>query len=559
MKKIYFTILIFGLFVLTANAQNIWTNEFHYDNVGTDENEFIEVVLENADSYNLSDFAVTLYNGNNGESYDTKTLDQFTTGNVEGDFTIFYYDYPSNGIQNGEADGIALSYQGVLIDGQFISYEGTLTGVGGPADGVTSVDIGVSESGVDSDQSLQLSGTGSGYGDFVWQEPALNTKGALNNDQSIGTFVPDPEPSNYPTDFSATAMGMKINLNWTDATGEQLPAAYIVFGTTSDVLPTPEDGIPVINDTDFSDGEVALNVPFGNEGCSFNVEPNTAYSFAIYSYTNMGEYIDYKTDGTPPMADAVSANYIIVSIEEFNDTTNTWMWTPYNVNGVQEWEWARNFGNPPGCALMNGYAGGANPNEDWLISPALDLQNFLEIYFSFDHARNYATNDGLSILVSTDYDGSSDPSANGTWNDVTSLFTFPEQGSWTFIPAGDGDVSEYNGASTYFAFKYVSTVDDCSTWEVDNALVYGVIGVGMEEAEEENISVYPNPAVDQVNFNSTEPGQLSISNLAGQIVMQRTLEKGVSTIRLNTLTPGMYLIQFTGESGNTNNQKLLIR
>jgi len=112
-KSLLIVVLI--LFVVSSNAQNIWTNEFHYDNVGTDEGEFIEIVLENAGSYNLADFAVTLYNGNNGASYDTKTLDQFTIGIVEGDFTIYYFDYPSNGIQNGESDGILQVFKTELL------------------------------------------------------------------------------------------------------------------------------------------------------------------------------------------------------------------------------------------------------------------------------------------------------------------------------------------------------------------------------------------------------------------------------------------------------------
>ena len=57
-------------------------------------------------------------------------------------------DYPSNGIQNGSPDGIALvDASGAVM--QFLSYEGTLTAVGGPADGLTSTDIGVSEGGGD--------------------------------------------------------------------------------------------------------------------------------------------------------------------------------------------------------------------------------------------------------------------------------------------------------------------------------------------------------------------------------------------------------------------------
>ncbi len=47
---------------MTTLAQNAWINEFHYDNTGTDVNEFVEIVIENAGTYTLSDFRVDLYN-----------------------------------------------------------------------------------------------------------------------------------------------------------------------------------------------------------------------------------------------------------------------------------------------------------------------------------------------------------------------------------------------------------------------------------------------------------------------------------------------------------------
>jgi hypothetical protein len=62
---------------------------------------------------------------------------------------------------------------------QFLSYEGTMTAKGGAADGMTSTDIGVSETSVTTGYSLQLSGTGSNYGDFTWQNAAQNTFGTM--------------------------------------------------------------------------------------------------------------------------------------------------------------------------------------------------------------------------------------------------------------------------------------------------------------------------------------------------------------------------------------------
>ncbi len=156
----------------SPSLPNAWINEFHYDNAGTDGNEFVEIIIETPNLYTLSDFRLDLYNGNGGGSYDTKNVGtDLTTGSTYNEggssFTLYYVDFPSNGIQNGPPDGLALSYQLELI--QFISYEGTILATDGPANTSTSIDIGVLEGSETSlDWSLGLIGTGTQYSDFTW-------------------------------------------------------------------------------------------------------------------------------------------------------------------------------------------------------------------------------------------------------------------------------------------------------------------------------------------------------------------------------------------------------
>jgi len=209
-------------------AQNAWVNEFHYDNTGTDANEFVEIVIENPGTYLLSDFRVDLYNFTGGVTYDNKTLDLFIVGSTSGNFTLYSYTYPANGIQNGAQDGIALSYQGTVITGQFLSYEGVLTATTGPAAGLTSTDIGVMEPGSDPlGLSLQLSGSGTQYSQFTWQTPAAHTKGLLNNSQSFGGVVV-PVMTNAYT-ISTTALDVVYNLDITSVD----PGDYTLSGTAN--------------------------------------------------------------------------------------------------------------------------------------------------------------------------------------------------------------------------------------------------------------------------------------------------------------------------------------
>ena len=151
-------------------------SEFHYDNTGTDAGEFVEVQVPPGAS--TAGWSIVLYNGATGASYDTDSLPAVSPP-AGGASDVAVIDYPSNGIQNGSPDAIALvDAANTLVE--FLSYEGTFAGIGGPADGVTSVDIGVSENGagaVGNSLSKRLNPTTENY---EWQGEAPNTKGVLN-------------------------------------------------------------------------------------------------------------------------------------------------------------------------------------------------------------------------------------------------------------------------------------------------------------------------------------------------------------------------------------------
>jgi hypothetical protein len=185
------TVLYFNI---PAKATSIFINEIHYDNAGSDTNEGVEIAgLAGSD---LTGWSVALYNGNGGTLYDTIVLSGVLP-NQQSDFgTIFY---PVSGIQNGAPDGIALvDSSNVVI--QFLSYEGAFTASDGPANGLASIDIGVSESsGTAVGESLQLTGVGYVYEDFTWSGSFGHTYSAINTGQVITSnadtiAVSEPSP-----------------------------------------------------------------------------------------------------------------------------------------------------------------------------------------------------------------------------------------------------------------------------------------------------------------------------------------------------------------------------
>ena len=167
-------------------AISVFINEIHYDNTGTDAGEAIEIA--GPAGTDLTGWSIVLYNGAGGAPYDTDALSGLIPNQQNG-FGTVSLAYPSNGIQNGSPDGIALVNASSTVI-QFLSYEGTFTAVGGPADGMLSVDIGVSENGSEPlGQSLRLSGSGQFYEDFTWNAPAAASFGSVNPGQNFGGGV----------------------------------------------------------------------------------------------------------------------------------------------------------------------------------------------------------------------------------------------------------------------------------------------------------------------------------------------------------------------------------
>lgn len=365
-----------------------------------------------------------------------------------------------------------------------------------------------------------------------------------------------PEPTNYPTDFTATASGVDIDLTWVDAIGEQLPGAYLILGHegTSTSFTAPVDGVPVGDDLDWSDGEVAVNVSYGVQAYSFNnLIPGQDYTFIIYPYTNAGSNIDYKTDGNPPTATAQVNDVVIINQEDFESGT-LGTWTEYNVTGTQIWENYEFGGNK--FARMSGYEGGSNENEDWLISPQMDFTNFISITMNFSSAVNY-TGPDLQLFISTDYDGTGNPN-DFTWTELTGDATWSD-GSFNWVESGDVDLTAYTGESVYVAYKYTSTADESATWEIDDILIYGIHTVGINESKHTELGFYPNPASNFIQFTENRQGKLSVFDFAGRNVMTVEVNKGTSRIDVSSLGTGTYLVRFNDNNNKIKTGKLIVR
>lgn len=377
---------------------------------------------------------------------------------------------------------------------------------------------------------------------------------------TTGTVTADPEPTNYPTDFAANAAGTSISTSWIDATGDQLPVAYLVKISKTNTISTPVDGIFEPDDMILTDGSGAKNVPFGQQAYLFSgLDEGTVYYLKIFPYTNGGTLVDYKTDGSIPKTSTLTQ--IIVLTSKFD--ADLLPWTQYSVTGTQIWTPDLTHGlNGSGCAKMSGFESNASfENEDWLISPAINLVHLTNTKFQFYSAYNYAGNP-LSVLISTNYT-SGDPTASGTWNDVSASAVF-SPGGWVWTPSGYIGLGLSDIDNVHIAFKYTSTTTESRTWEIDEVTITGspILGISDNSAASNVSRVFPNPCSGWFNAEMSTKGAYSIriSNAQGTVV--KTIETDATTTKVETdsFASGLYFVTIINKkSGISEVHKLLVR
>lgn len=234
---------------------DIFINEFHYDNSGSDIGEFVELV--GPAGFSLVGWSIVLYNGSNGTPYNTISL----TGAFDDEGTGFgALSFSIGGIQNGAPDGIALvDASGSVV--QFISYEGSFTATSGPAAGMTSTDIGVSESsGTPAGQSLQLQGSGTQVADFAWTGPSAASPGDINAGQFFTTTTAAGELSIADVALAEGTVGVtEFTFVVTRANGAdgEVSADYVITLVTAD----GEDVVSTLSGTvTFADGATQAEI-----------------------------------------------------------------------------------------------------------------------------------------------------------------------------------------------------------------------------------------------------------------------------------------------------------
>lgn len=193
---------------------------------------------------------------------------------------------------------------------------------------------------------------------------------------------------------------------------------------------------------------------------TYTVELTIDETTTIWAYAEAEDMVDSPVASatyTFPLPSFTSLPYIETFDTDLGDCY------VYNVSGPQTWGHATFGGN--GYAEMNGH-GSTVLEEDWLILPGINMDEYDSVVMSFETAYNFGISDEdnyLKLYYSTDYYGVGDPTS-AIWNEIP--FTQPATDNYTWASSGDLDLSALEG-TVWLGFKY-HYLDNYRLWQIDN-------------------------------------------------------------------------------------------
>jgi len=471
----------------------------------------------------------------------THRVEQWRLGNINAhnDSTLFFYSTNATGVNDSTATWVevpTMMMNSVLTSGT----------TAGAIDGNTNFSTKV--------DSFTVTIPNGGSLVIRWVDKNIvGSDDGLSVDDLLMTFsTSTPPPPNYrpnvvyvsPADNSmnvpvnTSVLKMAFNRRVTKGTGN----LYLYNDTDGTNFPLDvNNAAVVVNNDTVSVAGVILAL-----GKSYHVNfDSTAFdtagykSYGIYDATTW----NFSTPPIPP-----------TSINETFDaacaTNNLPMgWTRENVVGAnQQWGCAGGV-NPNKYVQMNGFAAAANnDNEDWLITPGIDLSASTNPTLFFRAQRRFNLINNVSVLYSTNYSGAGNPNT-ATWTNLNVNFNNLDTAVWSTFSA-----PLMVGNPTYVAFKYNCTAAaaDCGQWRIDSVVVTSTTSIlSVKGNNQMPVSVLGASSATNINIGFVmEKATIvatEIYDLNGRMIYRKEVQTINGTNRV-ALTPsflpsGMYIVR----------------
>ncbi|HEY5915873.1 MAG TPA: choice-of-anchor J domain-containing protein [Chryseolinea sp.] len=264
----------------------------------------------------------------------------------------------------------------------------------------------------------------------------------------------------------------QLTLNAVNKTSDSSPASYTITGfhLTSDVVVSATGQMVVSKD----------NLTYTPQITFLPSAFNGAVAQPVYVKYLTDNSTGVKTASITNSSAGATAQPVTVSISvydpvngSFNDLTSLEEtgWSTYDVLGYHTWSLVDLETSSPHQRVegmdkaiqIDGAINGFTANEDWLISPEVNLSGFeYEPTIKF---KSYSSGAGapLKLRYSANYTGTGDP-RSATWFDADVDFAEVNSNEWE----NSSVVVPNKESKIYFAFVYTSTISDATRWTLDD-------------------------------------------------------------------------------------------
>ncbi|MFM2291167.1 MAG: hypothetical protein RIS29_980 [Bacteroidota bacterium] len=276
-----------------------------------------------------------------------------------------------------------------------------------------------------------------------------------------------------PTNYANEDWLISPQIDMTKVTSAKMKFEYVTryFGVLKNeatvwVSPTYEEGLP----SSVTDWKQVKTYPL-TDATSWNF--SNSYELDLSEYAGKKIAIAFKYLSTNTKAGTWELKNFSVTEGAPSDVylyeafdTSLGKFTTDNKVGAQTWYFGSSSSGT--YALCSGFANSvSNANEDWLISPTVDLSGKTSAKLSFDHTINK----GLLANKMTNHTLWVSADNGTTWGQLT-INAYPTGNNWTFVNSGDIVIPDKYLVSTFkFAFKYLCSTSESASWEIRNVVL----------------------------------------------------------------------------------------
>ena len=140
----------------------------------------------------------------------------------------------------------------------------------------------------------------------------------------------------------------------------------------------------------------------------------------------------------------------------------------YNINVAGNRVWRGEAFQTEKFAQATAFSSGLPLMETWLITPEFDLTEIDTL--SFISAFAFFEHNGLSVWISTDFNGSNMATAN--WTQLSCTLAVQADGDYTWVPSGNVSLNSLSG-SAHVGFKYVGDgTTNTTNWRIDDVSIH---------------------------------------------------------------------------------------